>query len=42
MQPLWNLQEIIVNRIKKVIILAVVGIVSLFVIMNILNVKESV
>lgn len=42
MQPLWNLQEIIVNRIKKGIILAVVGIVSIFVIMNILKVKESV
>ena len=30
------------NRIKKGIILAVVGIVSIFVIMNILKVKESV
>lgn len=42
MQPLWNLQEIIVNRIKKGIILAVVGIVSIFIIMNIFKVKESV
>lgn len=42
MQQLWNLQEIIVSRIKKEIILAVVGIVSIFVIMNRLKVRESV